>query len=116
MPFFVKESARVDVVNQYRWYLEQGVPDVAERFAVAFDTCIDFIMQFPGAGASKRLENIQANGLRSWPIDGFPQLKMYYIMREDVLTIVRVLHSKRDVMSILENETVEDSLTIKYNA
>jgi toxin ParE1/3/4 len=47
-------------------------------------------------------------GLRTWPIQGFDELRVYYLVRDDFLTVVRVLHGRRDIGSILENQCVDD--------
>jgi plasmid stabilization system protein ParE len=35
-------------------------------------------------------------------------LRVYYLVRDDFLTVVRVLHGRRDIGSILENQTVDE--------
>jgi toxin ParE1/3/4 len=40
-------------------------------------------------------------GLRTWSIDGFDAMKIYYLVEEDELRIVRILHGRRDVERIL---------------
>ena len=51
------------------------------------------------ASSSPQLEN-----LRSWPVAGFEAIRIYYLLDEDAIHIIRILHGKRDVKRILERE------------
>ncbi len=64
----------------------------------------------PGAGAPKLLENPSLAGLRSWPVHGFPAMRIYYLHAADELRIVRVLHGKRDINPLLEEEAASDEV------
>jgi len=54
------------------------------------------------------LENPRLTGLRSWPVSGFGAMRIYYLYNHDELRIVRVLHGKRDVNPLLEEEAGEE--------
>jgi hypothetical protein len=41
-------------------------------------------------------------GLRSWPVKGFPAIRIYSLVQDGKLIVVRVLHGKRDLGPILE--------------
>lgn len=41
------------------------------------------------------------DGLRRWPVKGFDEYWVYYLVRPEALTVIRVLHSKRDNDGIL---------------
>ncbi|MGE0226480.1 MAG: hypothetical protein AB7F35_04210 [Acetobacteraceae bacterium] len=41
-------------------------------------------------------------GLRTWPVNGFREFQIYYLSRPDSMTILRILHGKRDVGAILD--------------
>jgi len=64
----------------------------------------------PAAGAPKLLDNSKLAGLRSWPVSGFPAMRIYYIYAGNELRVVRVLHGKRDISPLFEEEdTSEES-------
>ena len=65
-------------------------------------------MKRPNAGAPRRLRNPTLAGLRTWTIKGFDQFRVYYVARQDTVTVVRVLHGKRDISAILEKQKVID--------
>ena len=48
-------------------------------------------------------------GLRSWAVKGFEDMRIYYVVQDDVLRVVRVLHGKRDINKILKREDNEQS-------
>jgi plasmid stabilization system protein ParE len=53
----------------------------------------------------KKLPNADAlRGLRSWPVKGFDDVRVYYLAYEGQVRVVRVLHGKRDINSILNEE------------
>ena len=51
--------------------------------------------------AAFRLSNSNLTGVRSWPVQGFEDIRAYYILENEVVTILRVLHGRRDIIGIL---------------
>jgi plasmid stabilization system protein ParE len=102
-----RTAAREDILRQFRYYLiEKDIPDVARRFLDAVESAVDLLCRTQGIGAPKQIANPLLAGLRSWPIPGFPAVRLYYIYADNELRIVRVLHGKRDIHPLLE-ETSE---------
>jgi plasmid stabilization system protein ParE len=98
-------AARDDILRQYRYYLvEQDKPRVAERFLSAVRRTIETTIRMPQGGVPKRLSREALRGLRSWPVKGFEDLRVYYLADESGVRVVRVLHGKRDINSILQKE------------
>jgi toxin ParE1/3/4 len=105
----VRTAAREDILRQYFYYLvEKNAACAAERFLEAVQLATEMLCRMPGAGAPKILENPSLTGLRSCPVRGFPAMRIYYIHRGDELRIVRVLHGKRDINPLLEEEPVDE--------
>lgn len=105
----VRSAAREDILRQYSYYLiEQDAAQAAERFLEAVQTAIEMLCRMPGAGAPKMLKNPKLAGLRSRPVSGFPAMRIYYIHAGDSLRIVRVLHGKRDINPLLEEESADE--------
>jgi toxin ParE1/3/4 len=63
----------------------------------------------PRMGAPKVLKNRSLAGLRSFPVSGFEEIRVYYRIHEDTLRVIRVLHGKRDVRRILEKERGDEN-------
>jgi toxin ParE1/3/4 len=97
---FTQASARNDI-------LDQDLPDVADRFLLAVKQAIDAVVGMPEAGAPKPVGNPQLDGLRTWLVHGFDDFRVYYLARANILTVIRVLHGKRDIGSILETQPVD---------
>jgi toxin ParE1/3/4 len=104
---FIQEAAERDILRQVTWYTEQGVPDVARRFGAAAGASIAAVMAMPEIGALKGTTNPQLSGLRTWPVKGFDQFRIYYLAQPNKLIIVRVLHDKRDTDTLLEGQDVQ---------
>ena len=99
-------AARDDILRQFRYYLvEQDKPEVAERFLSAVRKTMEAIIRTPQGGAPKRLSREALRGLRSWPVKGFEDVRVYYLAHEGLVRMVRVLHGKRDINSILEKDS-----------
>jgi len=106
--FVLLPSADADIVRQFEWYTEQGLPDVAKRFRSSVELSIELALSRPKAGAPKPVRNPVLRDLRSWPVKGFDEFRIYYLLRQDMFTVVRILHGKRDIGAILEKQTIDD--------
>lgn len=94
--------AEADIIRQFRYYLvEIGYPATAFRFRGAVRKTLDRVKQYPQIGSLCRGS---IRGLRSWPVNGFETIRIYYIDEPERLRVVRILHGKRDVRQILRNE------------
>jgi toxin ParE1/3/4 len=103
---YVRAAAREDILRQYRYYLiEEDVASVALRFLESAEEAIEAITRTPDMGSPKLLDNPLLRGLRSWPVPGFSAVRIYYLHAKDQVLILRVLHGKRDVNSLLEDES-----------
>jgi toxin ParE1/3/4 len=105
---YVRPIAREDILRQYRYYLlEEDAATAAERFLESAEAAIEGISRTPGMGAPKLLDNPLLKGLRSCPVPGFKAMRIYYLYAESQVLILRVLHGKRDVNFLLEEESEE---------
>jgi toxin ParE1/3/4 len=101
--------ARVDIRDQVEYYFDLELPEIGDRFLAAVNNAVSAALRTPKAGAPKRVRNPRLAGLRSWPVKGFDEFRVYYIVHDnDVLAVIRVLHDKRDVGTILDAQTVDD--------
>lgn len=101
----IRPQARDDLIRQFRWYLvERDAPDAAFRFVDAVESSIEALIRMPDMGAPKPLKNPALSGLRSWPVKGFDEILIFYLVEGETLRVVRVLHGRRDVNRILERD------------
>ena len=76
--------------------------EVAERFLLAFKECLERLSEFPLIGVERfsfRDERLQS--LRMWQIPSFEKYLVFYTVSDETIDIVRVLHSSRDISTIL---------------
>jgi toxin ParE1/3/4 len=100
-----RQAASDDIVRQFRYYLlAANVPEVAIRFREAVRRTIQSLRDHPQAGPRYSSDSPELQNLRSWPVAGFEAIRIYYLLEEDAMHILRVLHGKRDVRRILERE------------
>jgi toxin ParE1/3/4 len=102
---FIQEGAERDILGEVERYAALGIPHTGRRFHAATLDGFDALIAMPQAGAPKALRNPKLAGLRTWPVKGFDEFKIYYLTDSDTLTIVRILHGRRDISRILEDET-----------
>ena len=100
-----RQTASDDLVRQFRYYLTVvDVPEIAIRFRDAVHRTIKALRQNPFVGPRYFSSNPQLQNLRSWPVVGFEVIRVYYIADEEVFQVIRILHGKRDVKRMLEDE------------
>ena len=103
-----RQSASDDVIRQFRYYLVTlNLPDVAVRFRDAVRHTVLSLQQHPFIGPRYRSGNPQLQTLRTWPVTGFEAIRIYYVPDADTIRVIRVLHGKRDVKSIIKAERGE---------
>lgn len=108
MNLFIQEAAEQDTLRQIEWYAEQGLPDIARRFRTAVLDAIDALLAMPEAGPPKHISNPDLAGLRSWRVKGFDEFRIFYLARPELLTVIRILHGKRDIGTILGTQELEE--------
>jgi toxin ParE1/3/4 len=105
----IQGSAEHDILRQFEWYAERGLADIARRFRLAVKVSVDELLATPQAGAPKPVANVALTGLRTWSVQGFDEFRIYYLVQHDLVKVLRILHGRRDIASILESETVDQA-------
>jgi len=99
---FVKPAARRDILAQFSYLLDNGGDLIADRFLVSVERSLQRLAEQPRSGSLRHFANPALAGLRAWPIDGFEDIRAYYLAGVDQITVLRILHGKRDLPSILD--------------
>ena len=100
-----RQAARDDLVRQFRYYLVTlNLPDVAVRFRTAVRQTVQSLLQHPRVGPRYRSRNPQLQILRTWTVAGFEAIRIYYLLDEDTLRVIRILHGKHNIKRILEGD------------
>ncbi len=77
---------------------------IALRFRESVRRTLESIRQNPLAGSPYPVRNPQLEGLRSRAVAAYGFIRVYYLVGNDAIHVVRILHGKRDVQRILQNE------------
>ena len=105
MKVLYRQTASDDIVRQFRYYLVTAeAPEIALRFREAVRRTIESLSQNPHVGPRYSSSNPRVQNLRSWPVTGFETIRIYYALEADAMHIIRILHGRRDVRRILQNE------------
>jgi toxin ParE1/3/4 len=83
-------------------YIAEGNLDVAVSFLVAVETTLDELARFPLPGKARRSIDPRLEEMRVWRVRGYEKYLLFYIVTNEKLELVRVLHSSRDIESILD--------------
>ncbi len=87
------------------YYERESGLELALRFLGAVNQAIQFLYRYPDIGSLKEFSNPRLKGLRSWPIPGFEDIRLYYLRQDDdTLRILRILHGKRNLARIFDKE------------
>jgi toxin ParE1/3/4 len=85
-------------------YISQDNPEIALRFFDSTRLTIAQIARMPGIGSVFLSRENRLQGLRKWAVKDFRKYLIFYIDRDDVVEIVRILYATRDISTILDPE------------
>ena len=76
-----RQAACDDVVRQFRYYLVTlNLPEIAVRFQDAVRRTVESLREHPFVGPRYALSSPQLQNLRSWPVAGFEDIRVYYLL------------------------------------
>lgn len=90
----------IDDLIELADYISEDNPDAADRFLDAFEETALRLGQFPDIGTTYPFHNPRLHGVRRWFVQGFEKYLIFYLVLNDEVEIIRVLHSSRDVQSV----------------
>lgn len=96
-------QARDEVRHSTAWYRKEGGTALAQRWATALEGALRHIGTHPQSGITRYAVQLKLDGLRFWPVVGFPYL-VFYIEHDQHIDVGRVLHGKRYVPAWLKDE------------
>lgn len=102
-PVVARERASQDVDGAIAFYLGEDAEDAALGFIDALEHAYTQIGQHPASGAPRYAHELGIAGLRSWPLKQHPYL-VFYVDREDLVDVWRVLHTRRDIPTWLDDD------------
>ena len=100
-PVSERRRAKQDIQDTVDHYLGQGATVAARDFLQALEAAYRLISAHPSSGSPSYVERFGGPpGLRGWALQGFPHV-VFYLEDADRVDILRVLHGRRDIPSLL---------------
>lgn len=99
----ISPKASRDLEEQFDYIAQENL-EAAMRFFDSVRQTFSQLAQTPGVGTPCQLSNPRLQGLRQWAVKGFKKHLIYYLTDDSSVEIVRLLHSARDILPILEQE------------
>lgn len=94
----LRPAARRDILLQMAYYLDEDAVDAARRFPSAVEEGFRQLRERPGVGSPRFFKDAKWKGLRSWPVPGFEDVRIYYLHPEpSLIRVLRIVHGKRDL-------------------
>jgi toxin ParE1/3/4 len=109
LPVVPRELARQDAEQAVDHYLAEGGPDVAFGFIDALEAAYAQIAENPEGGSPRWGHELNLPGLRSRKLKRFPYL-VFFLARDDHVDVWRILHTKRDIPSWLQDGESEEAI------
>ena len=99
----LRERAAADIDRAVDYYLPEADTEVALRFVDAIERAIGQISRSTQAGSLRFSYEIEIPDLRVRPLTRFPYL-VFYVVRDEVVDVWRILHTRRDIPSAMGDE------------
>ena len=88
-------------INAHFEYIAKDNLEAAIGFYQATFQAFDLLRINPNIGPAREFENPQLKDIRIWIVKGFEKYLIFYRATDELVEIVRVLHSARDIDGIL---------------
>jgi len=98
-----REAAKRDLI-EIADYIARDSIRAADRFVDASEDAFRFLLKYPGAGSPRFDLNPGFASLRAWAIRKFEKYLIFYRQVPEGIEIIRVLHSARDIDSIMRDK------------
>ena len=97
----IRPLAEADTDSAADYYAREAGLDNALRFLDALDRAYERLRRHPCIGAEVRPSRARLTGLRFWPVPGFERYLVFYLPSSDLVEVIRVLHTARDLSELL---------------
>lgn len=99
--YTVLPAADQDLDEQAAYLAEEASLELALRFYDAAAETFAFLARSPGVGELRESRDPALAGIRVWRISGFDKHLVFYRPIDGGIEVVRVIHGRRDLDSIL---------------
>jgi toxin ParE1/3/4 len=98
--------AETDLHTHIIYLAENAGIEMARRFNSSAKESFDRLCETPFIGVRRDFSLARVSDLRMWFVKNFDDYMIFYLVSDDAIRIVRVLHSSQDIDTILSTETV----------
>ncbi|MBS1814564.1 MAG: hypothetical protein JSS87_06795 [Acidobacteria bacterium] len=77
----IQPLAEQDILSTYDYFLEHASHEIAIRFMDSVASAMQDAMRRPAIGTPTPFTAPDVRAIRSWPVPGFPSIRIYYISR-----------------------------------
>ena len=99
-PIYLSDIARKDLQHALLNYELQNAEQAVDGCLDALSKAYQQISTFPKTGSMRTGNEVNLQGLRSWPLTRYPYL-LFYVEENDQIDCWRLLHEKRDISTFL---------------
>ncbi|HXL80286.1 MAG TPA: type II toxin-antitoxin system RelE/ParE family toxin [Pyrinomonadaceae bacterium] len=99
----LKPQADRDINNQFEYIAKDNL-EAAIRFYEAAFSAFEVLQTNPLIGPARAFENPELDNVRIWLVKGFDKYLIFYRATDELVEILRVLHTSRDIDRVLSNE------------
>jgi toxin ParE1/3/4 len=104
LPVTQRPRARLDLLEQFVYFGEQGSVELAERYLNAVHaTCIQ-LADHPRSGVLYDSGIAELKGIRRMPVKAFENYLLFYLPHRNSIDVIRVLHGARDIDTLFAQE------------
>ena len=101
----ITPQAERDLNNEVVYLAEEADAETGIRFFEAAHETFRGLLDMPGMGRIRALNNPRLADIRQWSVSGFEKHLIFYRIVVSGIDIVRVLHGARDIDRVLDEET-----------
>lgn len=99
----VKPSAVSDLQNIFEYFAEHN-SEVALKFFDAARQTFAHLAQMPNMGKRYSSNHSRFGDLRQWAVKGFRKYLIFYLISDEQIEVVRVIHAAQDLEVIFEDD------------
>jgi toxin ParE1/3/4 len=99
-----RSAARRDLIAHYIYLADNANEATAERFLTNAEASFHALSIHPKMGAPLTLRHPDLQKLRKWHVDDFDKFLIFYFLRRNGVSIVRVLHAAQNWWTLLDIE------------
>ncbi len=96
-PTVVRRPKAAEDVESHAMYIAEGSVESALRFLERAEQTINGLAMFPGSGAPFPSNLSDLKGMRTKLVKDFPNHVVFYIERDDMIEVVRVLRGGQNM-------------------